>query len=123
MLLCLLLLGLLLSLPCGFLGSGLLLCLLFRLLPSLFLGGFLLFLCFLSCFFLRFLLFFLRLAGLPLDQRNHIGAVSLGTLDFSNGLALAPGNYSWRVTLDGDDEHAAERLFCVPKPVIPPVFG
>ena len=45
MLLCLLLLGLLLSLPCGFLGSGLLLCLLFRLLPSLFLGGFLLFLC------------------------------------------------------------------------------
>ena len=63
MLLCLLLLGLLLSLPCGFLGSGLLLCLLFRLLPSLFLGGFLLFLCFLSCFFLRFLLFFLRLSG------------------------------------------------------------
>lgn len=63
------------------------------------------------------------LAGLPLDQRNHIGAVSLGTLDFSNGLALAPGNYSWRVTLDGDDEHAAERLFCVPKPVTPPVFG
>lgn len=63
------------------------------------------------------------LAGLPLDQRNHIGAVSLGTLDFSNGLALAPGNYSWRVTLDGDDEHAAEQLFCVPKPVTPPVFG
>ena len=63
LLLCLLLFGLLLSLPCGFLGSGLLLCLLFRLLPSLFLGGFLLFLCFLSCFFLRFLLFFLRLSG------------------------------------------------------------
>ena len=63
LLLCLLLFGLLLSLTCGFLGGGLLLSFLLRLLLGLFLGGFLLFLGLLSCFFLRFLLFFLRLSG------------------------------------------------------------
>ena len=63
------------------------------------------------------------LAGLPLDQRNHIGAVSLGSFDFSNGLAITPGNYTWRVTLDGDDDHSVERAFCVPKGITPPVVG
>ena len=63
LLLCLLLFGLLLSLTCGFLGGGLLLSFLLRLLLGLFLGGFLLFLGLLSCFFLRFLLFSLRLSG------------------------------------------------------------
>jgi hypothetical protein len=63
------------------------------------------------------------LAGLPLDQRNHVGAVSSGSLDFPNGLALSPGNYMWHVTLDGDDDHSAKRAFCVPRAASAPVIG
>ncbi|OZG58155.1 hypothetical protein BMYO_1678 [Bifidobacterium myosotis] len=63
------------------------------------------------------------LNGLQLDQRNHIGAVKLNTLDFSNGLPLTPGNYYWEITLDGDNQRAVRRAFCVPKPAVPPVVG
>lgn len=58
-----------------------------------------------------------------LAQSNYIGAMSVNVIDFSNGMPLPPGNYAWHVSLDGDEEHATDFRFCVPKPIPAPVIG
>ena len=62
-------------------------------------------------------------AGLNLEQKNHIGGRSMNALDFANGMPLSPGDYQFRVTIDGDDAHAAYVNFCVPEQAPNPVLG
>ncbi|MFT9007947.1 MAG: hypothetical protein ABF489_00395 [Bifidobacterium sp.] len=61
--------------------------------------------------------------GLKTDERNHIGGISNLVMDFSNGIPLAPGNYRWRLEIDGDEQNAAEYAFCVPGARPPIVQG
>ena len=58
-----------------------------------------------------------------LEQTNYIGAMSTNVVDFSNGMPIPPGDYAWHVSLDGDEDHAVDFRFCVPKPVTTPVIG
>lgn len=58
-----------------------------------------------------------------LEQTKHIGAMSINVVDFGNGMPLPPGDYAWHVSLDGDEDHAVDFRFCVPKPVPTPVIG
>ena len=45
-------------------------------------------------------------------------------IDFGNGLPLASGaTYSWRLRIDGDDDHARDVVFVVPGAPAPPVIG
>lgn len=62
-------------------------------------------------------------AAVGLDQSNHIGVININVLDFGNGMPLPPNNYSWHVTLDGDEERAVNFNFCVPKPSPSLVIG
>ena len=52
---------------------------------------------------------------------QHLGRTNV--VDFSNGMPIPPGDYAWHVSLDGDEDHAVDFRFCVPKPVTTPVIG
>lgn len=49
-----------------------------------------------------------------LDQSKYVGVTNVTVVDFGNGMPLPPGNYSWHVSLDGDEEHSVDFHFCVP---------
>ena len=61
-------------------------------------------------------------AGLNLEQKNHIGGRSMNTLDSPTHAAF-PRRLPIRVTIDGDDAHAAYVNFCVPEQAPNPVLG
>lgn len=65
-------------------------------------------------------------ANIPVSNAmmNHIGQAHHVTVDFNNGLPLAPnGQYQWRVELEGDEETRHLYPFIVYGPLGRPVVG